>query len=68
MKEKELIRLIKASQLYYEQNMTQAEIAKEMEISRPSVSNLLARARKEGLVTITVKPFESTTFGKAQVL
>lgn len=68
MKEKELIRLIKASQLYYEQNMTQAEIAREMEISRPSVSNLLARARKEGLVTITVKPFESTTFGKAQVL
>ena len=30
MKEKELIRLITAAQMYYEENMTQAEIAKSM--------------------------------------
>ena len=35
MKEKELIRLITAAQMYYEENMTQAEIAKSMGISRP---------------------------------
>ena len=54
MKEKELIRLITAAQMYYEENMTQAEIAKSMGISRPSVSNLLNKARREGIVKIEI--------------
>ena len=52
MKEKELIRLISAAQMYYEENMTQAEIAKSMGISRPSVSNLLNKAAKKVLLKL----------------
>ena len=65
MKEKELIRLITAAQMYYEENMTQAEIAKSMGISRPSVSNLLNKARRERIVKIEIKSFDSTSIGKA---
>lgn len=68
MKEKELIRLITASQMYYEENMTQAEIAKSMGISRPSVSNLLGKAREEGIVRIEIQSFDSTSIGKSREL
>ena len=68
MKEKELIRLIDAAQLYYEKGLTQAEVAKQMNISRPSVSNLLSKAKEVGIVEIKVKSFESTPFGKARAL
>lgn len=54
MKEKELLRLIEISKLYYDQNKTQAEIARIMDISRPLVSNLLNKARKEGVVKIDI--------------
>lgn len=46
--------LFNISQMYYEQNLTQAEIAQRMHISRPSVSNLLAEARQRGIVKISV--------------
>jgi len=48
--------LINAAWLYYHNNLTQAEIAKQFEVSRPAVANLLARAREEGLVTISLRP------------
>lgn len=48
--------LITAAWLYYHNNLTQAEIAKQFEVSRPAVANLLARAREEGLVTISLRP------------
>lgn len=47
--------LFKISQLYYEQSLTQAEIAKRMHISRPSVSNLLSEARDRGIVKISIQ-------------
>ncbi|PKM54989.1 MAG: transcriptional regulator, partial [Firmicutes bacterium HGW-Firmicutes-3] len=50
MKEKELNRLIHVSQLYYEENKTQSEIASDLDISRPAVSYLLNKARKAGIV------------------
>ena len=68
MKEKELIRMITASQMYYEENMTQAQIAQAMKISRPSVSNLLNRARKEGIVKIEIQSFDDTSLGKGREL
>ena len=68
MKEKELIRLITAAHMYYEENMTQAEIAKSMGISRPSVSNLLNKARRERIVKIEIKSFDSTSIGKSREL
>ncbi|MEG0507779.1 MAG: sugar-binding domain-containing protein [Eubacterium sp.] len=68
MKEKEFIRLITIAQMYYEQNMTQADIAKVMNISRPSVSNLLNKARNEGIVKIEIQSFDNTSIGKSHEL
>lgn len=48
--------LISAAWLYYHNNLTQAEIAKQFDVSRPAVANLLSRAREEGLVTISLRP------------
>lgn len=48
--------LVQAAYLYYHAGLTQAEIGQELQISRPSVANLLQEARTEGLVTISLKP------------
>jgi DNA-binding transcriptional regulator LsrR (DeoR family) len=45
---------LKAAQLYYENNLTQDEIAQKLRLSRPKVSRLLQEARDAGLVKITV--------------
>lgn len=66
MKEKELLNLIQASKLYYEDNLTQKEIAKIIKMSRPSVSNLLNKARKEGIVKIEVLSYRDTHLGLGQ--
>lgn len=66
MKEKELLRLIQISKLYYEENKTQAEIARIMNISRPSVSNLLNKARKEGVVKIEILSYQHSNMGLSQ--
>jgi DNA-binding transcriptional regulator LsrR (DeoR family) len=47
--------VLKASILYYEQNMTQEQVAKIIGISRPKVSVLLQEARKSHLVEFFVK-------------
>ena len=46
--------LYKAARLYYLENMTQADISKELNLSRPKVSRLLAKARDEGIVNIQI--------------
>lgn len=43
-----------AARLYYEQEATQAEIADALAVSRPTVSRLLAEARRLGIVRIEV--------------
>ncbi|KAF5088377.1 Sorbitol operon regulator [anaerobic digester metagenome] len=68
MKEKELLRLIQISKLYYEENKTQAEIARIMNISRPSVSNLLTKARKAGVVKIDIMSYDHSQMGLSQSL
>lgn len=68
MKERELLRLIEISKLYYEENKTQAEIAKMMGISRPSVSNLLNKARNEGVVKIEIMSYQHSNMGLSQEL
>lgn len=56
----EILRLVEISRLYYEEGLTQAEIAKELDISRPAVSKLLSDARVRGIVKIEIKsPLES---------
>lgn len=47
--------MVRAAWLYYHEGLTQAEIAALLGVSRPSVANLLARAREEGVVTISLR-------------
>jgi len=59
----ELQQMTQAARLYYEDDLTQQQIAKELGISRPAVSRLLTQARREGIVQITIiDPF--ATFGE----
>jgi len=51
----DILKLVEISRLYYEKNLTQAEIAKQMDISRPAVSKLLSEARSRGIVRIEIK-------------
>lgn len=54
--------LARVATLYYEKNMTQAEIAKQLNISRPQVSRLLAEGRQEGVVEIIIHhPIDKNT-------
>lgn len=46
--------LVRVAQMYYLENMSQAEIANVVGVSRPQVSKLLMKAREIGIVTITV--------------
>lgn len=45
---------IDAARLYYDAQLSQADIAKKLGISRPTVSKLLTHARENGFVTITI--------------
>lgn len=46
--------LARIAQLYYKKNLTQAEIAKQLSMSRPQVSRLLAEGRDTGVVEISI--------------
>lgn len=54
--DKRLERLVTCARMYYEQNMTQSEIAKALGVSRPLVSVMLTEAKQRGIVTITITP------------
>jgi DNA-binding transcriptional regulator LsrR (DeoR family) len=45
-----------AARLYYLEEATQAEIAARLSVSRPTVSRLLAEARRDGIVRIEIVP------------
>ncbi len=52
---REKLRLLKrVSHLYYEKDMNQREIAKLIGVSRPQISRMLTKAKKEGIVKITI--------------
>ena len=46
--------LAEVATLYYDEGLTQEEIAQELEISRSNISRLLAEARRKGVVQITI--------------
>lgn len=46
--------IVKIAQLYYEQDMTQAQIARELGIYRTTISRMLKRGREQGIVTIAI--------------
>ncbi|MBF4633001.1 MarR family transcriptional regulator [Agreia pratensis] len=58
-----------AARMYYLEDATQVEIAARLDVSRPTVSRLIAEARRLGLVHITVvDPFLDETIGLADAL
>lgn len=48
------ITLARVSHMYYEQQMTQQQIADELSVSRMRVSRMLQQARTEGIVNISI--------------
>ena len=61
MKDAELSQLYNIAVMYYEEKLTQDEIAKKTGISRPQVSRALAKAISVGIVEIKVIPPKSTS-------
>lgn len=56
-----------AARMYYLEDATQVEIASRLGVSRPTVSRLVAEARKAGLVRIeVVDPFQDETVALAE--
>jgi len=47
-------RLVRVAWYYYRDNLTQAQIADRLHVSRPTVARLLERARQTGVVTIDI--------------
>lgn len=47
--------MLKTALLYYEDEATQSEIAKKLNISRPTVASLLHEAKEKGIVKITIQ-------------
>ena len=45
---------IEAVKAYYQQDLSQAEVAARMGISRPTVAKLLAHGRARGFVTVEI--------------
>ncbi|QZY54415.1 sugar-binding transcriptional regulator [Crassaminicella profunda] len=61
--EGEILKLVEVAKMYYEENMTQANIAKNLKVSRPLISKMLTKARELGIVHIEIKsPYTSNTF------
>lgn len=53
---------LRVARFYYQSNFDQSKIAKEMGLSRPTVSRLLQYARDNGYVEINIKdPFDDTS-------
>ena len=46
--------LVRAATMYHLEGLTQAEIAARLGVSRPTAGRLVARARAQGLVQVTV--------------
>jgi len=47
-------RLVEVARLYYESGLTQAEIARILHVSRPSVQRMVQAAREQGIVRISI--------------
>jgi deoxyribonucleoside regulator len=55
VEESRLFLLGRVAELYYEQDLSQEEVAAELHLSRPKVSRLLKEAREAGIVQIVVR-------------
>ena len=68
MQQEEQKKIIKAAKLYYENGLSQDEIGKILEVSRPYISRLLTRAKQLGYVTITINDPSATARKMEQLL
>lgn len=55
MRESDANTMYVTAHLYYERKLTQKEVASQLGMSRPTVSRLLSRAQREGIVHIAVR-------------
>ena len=55
--------LVKVARLYYEQELTQLEIARQLRLSRQKVQRLLQQAQADGIVRITIHPIPGAFIG-----
>jgi len=53
--QKEVLKLVEVAKMYYEQELTQADIASALGVSRPLISNMLHRAKELGIVNIEIR-------------
>ena len=61
MRDNNLHRMITVAKMYYEDQMTQDEIAKKIELSIPQVSRIVNAAKKQGYVkTFVLDPFSES--------
>ena len=55
------VQALAAVKLYYGEGLTQSDVAKELGVSRPTVSKLLTLGRERGYVSITIHdPFDAS--------
>lgn len=54
--------MIKICDMHYNQNMSQKAIATALELSRPTISRIIANAREKGIVTITIKNLDAGNY------
>lgn len=55
----EIAKLVEVSKMYYEENMTQSDIANKINVSRPLVSKMLSKAKELGIVKIEIRSIYS---------
>jgi len=60
--------LAEVASMYYEQQLTQAEIADQLFISRSRISRLIAAAHKEGIISIKVHHFGERAYEIEELL
>lgn len=64
----ELDRLVLVSRLYYELDRSQEDISRKLNVSRSTVSRMLANARRSGIVNITIDGGDQRNRGLEQAL
>ena len=60
--------IVWAAWLYYEEQLTQEDVAERMGVSRATVNNLLAEARRREIVSIAVSPHHLQSVRAARLL
>jgi deoxyribonucleoside regulator len=53
--DREILRLVEVAKMYYEQELTQSEIAESLGVSRPLIGKMLQRGKELGIVNIEIR-------------